>query len=203
MRPSARLLASFAAGALVAVPGLAVAQGGLPTETPPLETPPVETPTPDDDVPPVELPTAADSRTTPDDVEEVEELEAEEVEVEEVEDEDAAGHGAWISALAECLPSGADLHGTGFTKGHVISQAATTGEVVLGEGDEALPVTSVEEAEALCQIVQDLADQADAPERAQGRPDWAGPEGDDGPGEAASGSRPGPPAHANAGGKGR
>ncbi len=194
-----RLFVSVAAIALVAGPGLAMAQSGPPSETPPVdtptaETPPVETPPVDEgspvETPPFETPPV----DTPEAAEEAEDL----PETEEVEAEDE-GENEVISALAACLPSGAELHGTGFNKGFIMSQAATEGEVMLGEGDEALPVVSPGDAEALCDIVQDLADQAEAPETAKGRPDWAGPKGTD-EGEVSPADRRGPPAHANAGG---
>ncbi len=202
-----RLFVSAAAIALVAGPGLAMAQNGPPSETPPVETPPV-TETPLEDAPPVETPPVE----APDDEGEDEELDLEVQQDDEVvttDDEDATaddeGHGEAISALAECLPSGAELHGTGFNKGFIMRQAASGGEVMLGEGDEALPVANPEDAELLCATVQDLADQAEAPETAKGRPDWAGPKDKDGDSDVSTSSsdRRGPPAHANAGGKGK
>lgn len=228
-----RLFVSVAAIALVAGPGLALAQSGPPSETPPVETPPVtEAPpeqTPPVDAPPVDVPEDegddADAQVA-DDLEEqtAGATDLEDETVEESDDDleaDDEGHGETISALAECLPSGAELHGTGFNKGYIMSQAASGGEVMLGEGDEALPVASPDDAQALCDVVQDFADEAEAPDTAKGRPDWAGPKDDDqattedeqattSEGEQAppedvqapsADDRPGPPEHANAGGK--
>ena len=212
MRPSPRLLASFAAGALVAVPGFALAQGA-PFDTPPVETPPVEVPaSPEATETETEPPEPADTETeteAPDAIE----SETEEVEELAVEDEDAdEGHGETISALARCLPSGNELHGTGLTKGRVMSQAASGGEVVLEEGGDVWTVETPEDAEAVCAVVQAMADEAEAPETARGRPDWAGPkdrddeteelEGDEAEGDA-EGARGGPPPHANGRAKGR
>lgn len=189
-----RLFVSAAAIALVAGPGLAVAQSGPASETPPVETPPVtEAPeeTPPVDAPPVTVPELEPEAEDDD-------LDAQIVQDEELEAEDE-GHGDTISALAECLPSGAELHGTGFNKGFIMRQAATEGEVMLGEGDEALPVADAGDARALCDIVEDLAAQAEAPDTAKGRPDWAGPK-DRGEVSTSADGRRGPPAHANQGG---
>lgn len=232
-----RLFVSAAAIALVAGPGLAMAQNAGPDETPPVETPPV-TEAPPEDTPPVDAPPVTEPEgddeldaQVADDVEDptVEEGDLEEPTLEEQDDEadeddavDDEGQGETISALAECMPSGAELHGTGFNKGYVMSQAASSGEVMLGEGDEAMPVASPEDAQAVCDVVQDFADQAEAPDTAKGRPDWAGPKDDeqatsedeeaitseddqattseDEPAPSVD-DRRGPPAHANAGGK--
>lgn len=172
---NARTLAAFVAGALVALPGLAIAQA--PFETPPVDTPPVEVPTPDD------------TGAGPDEAEDLEEqqLEAEEreqeeqaEELEEVEEQDDEDDPV-VSALAACLPSGAELHGTGFNKGFLMRQAKT-GEVSFGEGADSMALASTGDAEAICAAVQALADAAEAPETAKGRPDWAGPKDDRVPG---------------------
>lgn len=216
MRPSPRLLASFAAGALVAVPGFALAQGA-PFDTPPVETPPVEVPaTPDvteSETEEVEEPEPVGTETEDEAPEPVETgSETEDAEALEVEEADDEGHGETISTLAGCLPSGNALHGTGLTKGHVMSQAASSGEVVLEEGGDVWTVATPEDAEAVCAVVQAMADEAESPETAKGRPDWAGPkdgddeteelEGDESEDEAGE-SRGGPPPHANGRAKGR
>lgn len=198
MRAS-RLFVSAAAIALVAGPGLAMAQGGPPTETPPAQTPPVEAPP--ETTPPVAVPDTEDADAqdlTAKDEDDAEERDDDEVAA--TDEGDDEGHGEIISALAECLPSGAELHGTGFTKGFVMSQAASTGEVELPDL-EAAPVTTLEEATALCEAVVAMAETADAAETARGRPDGAGPEAGDQV-ATSSGDRRGPPAHANKGGKG-
>lgn len=166
MQPT-RLLVALVAGAMVAVPGLAIAQSGPPSDAA------------TDDVPPVEVPAGPkddNARGNGDDPG------SDQDGSDEVESQgDDGGHGEVISTLATCLPSGADLHGTGLTKGRVMSQAASTGEV----GGN--PVTTPEEATALCGVVQELADGADAPAKAKGRPDWAGPK--DGVAGAGQGHR--------------
>lgn len=175
---NARTLAAFLAGALVALPGLALAQA--PFQTPPVETPPVEVPVEPD------LPDEPDGDDE-DDAAEVEEREAPEpqdadedaLEVEE-QDEDE-GDGAVVSALAECLPSGSELHGTGLTKGFFMRQAHT-GEVSPGEDADTMPLTTEADADAVCAAVQALAGEVEAPETAKGRPDWAGPKDDREPG---------------------
>ena len=186
MRPT-RLLVSLATGALVAVPGFALAQGA-PFSRPPVQTPPAETP-----VTPELGERGAPDREAPE-LEEIEELELEEADevegpaaedleaVQEHDDEAGEGHGEAISTLAQCLPSGRELHGTGLTKGQIVSQAASGGEVVLEDEGAAMPVTTAEEATTLCGIVEGLVAETtpeEPAERATGRPDWAGPKGDD------------------------
>ena len=93
-----------------------------------------------------------------------------------------------------------------------MSQAASSGEVVLGGRDGPDVATLLEDAEAVCAVVQAMADEAESPETAKGRPDWAGPkdgddeteelEGDESEDEAGE-SRGGPPPHANGRAKGR
>lgn len=157
---NARTLAAFLAGAVVALPGLALAQA-------PFETPPVETP-------PVEVPEAADEDA--DEAPEAEEVEPEEVDdvrTLEAQDDEDDGHGEVVSALAACMPSGAELHGTGLTKGFVMRQA-TSGEVSLGDDTEPLALGSPDDAQAVCEAVGILVDDVEeAPETAKGRPDWA------------------------------
>lgn len=186
------LAALASAVALVAGPSMVLAQVGPPEDVPPEETPPV---------------TFLQAEATEDPTEEATEEATEEVteeeleaEQEEVEAEDD-GHGELISALAECLPSGAELHGTGITKGFVISQVASTGTFTPYDSEEEpTPVESVEDAELLCEEVQTLADEAEADETAKGRPDWAGPpEGEsdtDGDVETQEDGEGGPPEHA-------
>ena len=114
------------------------------------------------------------------------EAQAEEAEVEDADEDDPV-----LLALATCLPSGRELHGTGLTKGRVMSQAARDGAVVLGDAAP-LPVTEVGQVDAVCDAVQSLADEATVPDRAKGRPDWAGPKDQEGPKDkAARGDRPG------------
>ena len=194
MRQSVRLFTSFAAGALVALPGLALADGLVPVDVSPADVAPIEpspsptTPTATADV--QDEPVPEDPTSAPD----AEASDVDDLEVRRTDDDPAAdsGHGPVVSALAGCLPSGRDLHGTGLTKGHVMRQAASTREVVLQDDDAALPVTSVKEAQAVCTAVQGLADGAEVPDRAVGRPDGVGPK-DRGPDDV----RRGPPDHAN------
>ena len=68
--------------------------------------------------------------------------------------EDSDGHGDVVSALARCLPSGRDLHGTGWTKGRIVSQVARSGEVDLGDGPT--EVAGPDDAKAVCAAVEDL-----------------------------------------------
>lgn len=205
-----RTLTSLVAVTALAVPGLAIAQSAddLPTEV--VTEDPTEQPTEQ------EATEEATDQESEDESEQrslqQEDLEAEDREdltvAEEGEDE---GHGDVVSTLAQCLPSGAELHGTGLTRGAIVSQVASTGEVTGFEGIETLETP--EDATALCEQVQALADEADAPDRAKGRPDWAGPKGDDGEGDVAASAdgdaeaegsrgRGGPPDHARARGRG-
>lgn len=171
MQPT-RLLVALVAGAMVAVPGLAIAQSSSPSDVPPGDVPPVEVPAGPKDSARGAQDDAGSDQVGSDDVEAQDDVESQ---------GDGGGHGEVISTLATCLPSGAELHGTGLTKGRVMSQAASTGDV---DGN---PVTTPEEAIALCGIVQGLADGADAPAKAKGRPDWAGPK--DGVAGAGQGHR--------------
>ena len=181
--PASRLLAAFAAGALVTVPGLALAQGGLLTE-PESEVATedeTETVTETETVLPTETESETEAQTEA--VEDETESEPEELtedaplEVQEVEEDDE-GHGEVISALAQCMPSGRALHGTGFTKGFVMSQAASTGQVVIEAHGIDVPVASPEDAAALCDLLAPIIDEAEAPDTAKGHPDWAGPKDD-------------------------
>lgn len=89
----------------------------------------------------------------------------------DVEEPDDEGRGAAVSALAQCLPSGRDLHGTGLTKGFVMRQAAAGGPIVLPDG-RTFGIGDV------CDVVKAMVG-AEAPDTARGRPDWAGPKGED------------------------
>ena len=209
MRPT-RLLVSLATGALVAVPGFALAQGA-PFDTPPVTPPPAETPvTPKAEVEQPDEPEGVEpERIEP---EQVEQEQADEPAADERDGEDvgpdADGRGATIATLARCLPSGRDLHGTGLTKGRMISQAASTGQVELPD-ESTRPVTSPATAIELCEAVEDLPVEADG-ERFPGRPDWAGPKDDaeveddaeaeeTGAAEAGPPEQAGPPDHARRG----
>lgn len=173
---------------LVAGPSMVLAQVGPPEDVPPEETPPVTF-----------LQEEVTEDPTDDPTEEITEEATEEATEAELESEDD-GHGELISALAECLPSGAELHGTGITKGFVISQVASTGTFAPSDSDEEpTPVESVEDAEALCLEVQTLADESEADETAKGRPDWAGPKDEsdtDGEVQSQEDGDGGPPEHA-------
>lgn len=164
--PPIRLIISFLAGALVAVPGMAIAQGGAPFD-PPVTEPPAEVAEAPFDVVPAQEEDNEQEKIEVADVEAPEDGDAQATDGQE------AGHGEAISRLAECLPSGADLHGTGLTKGHVMSQAASSGEAVVDENGQIWAVSTPEEAEELCRVVESLVE--DAPDTATGRPDWAGP----------------------------
>lgn len=185
------LAALASAVALVAGPSMVLAQVGPPEDVPPEETPPVT----------FLQAEAAEDPTDEATEEATEEVTEEELEAEvEVEAEDD-GHGELISALAQCLPSGAELHGTGITKGFIVSQVASTGTFTPYDSEEEpTPVESLEDVGALCGEVQALADGAEADETAKGRPDWAGPpEGEsdtDGDVEAQDDGDGGPPEHA-------
>ncbi len=107
-----RLFVSAAAIALVAGPGLAMAQNGPPSETPPVETPPV-TEAPPEDTPPVDTPPV----TVPEDDGEGEELDLEVQQEDEgatTDDQDTTdddeGHGETIacrvSAVGRCTQQG-------------------------------------------------------------------------------------------------
>lgn len=184
-----RVTTMVVALALAAVPGLALAigpDGGLPDAArdtahervaglAQVQAPPVDAAEPD-----AALPAAQDG------------------DGDEVDDE---GHGEVISALAQCLPSGARLHGTGLTHGQVVSAVASGGEVELD--GVVFAVTDPTDADAVCVAVEAAiaAVAEDGPvegdNRGQGRPDHAGGPAN-GSGDAL---RPaGPPAHSNAGG---
>lgn len=201
-----RLFVSAAAIALVAGPGLAVAQNGPPDETPPVATPPVvDTPpeqTPPVDTPPVAVLEGGDEQRGTQVEEEVEDLDAEGFDAEQRDADDPA-HGEAVSALAECLPSGAELHGTGLTKGYVMRQVASGDEVEIDVPDEG-PTTFAlpDELEILCAAVTAMAEAAEVPETAKGRPDWAGPK-DRSQVATSPDDRRGPPAHAANGGTGK
>lgn len=179
-----RLFVSVAAIALVAGPGLAMAQNGPPSDTPPVDTPPVVE-TPPADTPPVDTPPVTAPEDEGDGEGEESDLEIQQDdEVATTDDDDATvedeGHGEMISALAECLPSGAELHGTGLTKGSIISQAASTGEVELEIPEQGTVAFALpDDVETLCAAVTAWTETAETPETAKGRPDWAGPKDSD------------------------
>jgi hypothetical protein len=100
---------AVAFAATIAGGGLALAQSGPPSETPPVEAPPADPPEgtpvgPPDSVPPVEI-----------EVEETETTDTTEVEVEETDaegDGPTDNHGALVSEAAHSCPTGPDgVHG--------------------------------------------------------------------------------------------
>lgn len=192
-----RDLAALLTVVVVAVPGLAVAQ----QQSQPPEVDEVETEEPETETPAAEEPEA--------EVEDDEDARSAEAEVEDDQEGTTVddGHGEVVSTLARCLPSGRELHGTGRTKGAIISQVAALGTFTTDDG-ETTEVTTPEDATELCKKVQSMADATTAPDTAKGRPDWAGPddepEDDEGEGttdaeaDEVDSSRGGPPPHAPA-----
>lgn len=214
-----RDLAALVTVVVVAVPGLAVAQSGAgdapadvePTEPATEEATEVATEEPTDD-PTEDASEDVTADVTTDATEEATEagIESEADPLGAQEDQDVAdeGHGELVSTLARCLPSGRELHGTGWTKGAIISQVASTGTFTAEDGTTT-DVAAPEDAEALCEQVQAMADAAEEPGKAKGRPSWAGPDGDEGDegdevdaADAPKGDdRGGPPDHAPAKGR--
>lgn len=199
---SRRDLAALLTVVVVAVPGLAVAQ----QQTQPPELDVEETEAPEAEAPAAEAPGTEELEVEVEDDAEPEDDE-EGTAVDEVEDDQDGtdvddGHGEVVSTLARCLPSGRELHGTGWTKGGIIGQVAALGIFTADDGTTT-DVATPEDATALCEEVQSMADAATAPDTAKGRPDGAGPD-DDAEGTAeteadgADTSRGGPPPHAPA-----
>ena len=178
-----RDLAALVTVVVIAVPGLAVAQQAT-NEEPELEQTEPEAATDEATEVATEVPTEDDTEAATEDTTDVEtevptpspeaesgttRLSAEEEEPEA----DDEGHGELVSTLARCLPSGRSLHGTGWTKGAILSQVASTGTFTAEDGTTTDVVTP-EDAKALCDRVQTMADDAEDRERAKGRPSWAG-----------------------------
>lgn len=184
-----RDLAALVTVVVIAVPGLAVAQHSSSENaevgsTEDVTEEPTEEPTDDETEDATEDETEDGAlASTEGEPQEADRLAVEQGDEQQQEGEEVAdeGHGELISTLARCLPSDRELHGTGLTRGAIISQVASSGEVTGFEGIET--VETREEARALCAQVQVRADEGDAPDHARGRPDWAGPNDDAGDGD--------------------
>lgn len=166
-----RDLAALVTVVVIAVPGLAVAQHSSSENaevgsTEDVTEEPTEEPTDDETEDATEDETEDGAlASTEGEPQEADRLAVEQGDEQQQEGEEVAdeGHGELISTLARCLPSGRELHGTGLTRGAIISQVASSGTFTAEDGT-ATDVTEPADAEALCGEVQVMADAAEAPE---------------------------------------